>query len=682
MARRAPVYRGLYRVDPQPAFDFGGKLIVDLFAGGGGASTGMEWALGRSPDIAVNHDPEAVALHQVNHPHTKHFCESVFDVVPQDVCAGRPVGDLWMSPDCKHFSKAKGGKPVSKRVRGLAWVGKRWAATVRPERIYLENVEEFKSWGPLVRVNNDWKPCKKRSGRTFRNFVRELQRLGYVVDWRELKACDYGAPTIRKRLFLVARCDGQPIEWPEETHGDPKHAAVRSGQLLPWRTAAECIDWSLPCHSIFLSKEEGKRVGVRRPLVENTMRRVAKGVKRYVIDSPKPFIVPLTHQGKRPNHSLSDPLKTVTGANRGELALVVPSLTEHANSSTQRNFAIDEPLRTQCANVKGGHFALVSASLSTYYGPKGENHHRGQDLREPLRTQTTENRFALQSAMLLKHYGGVVGTALTEPVGTVTTKDHHGIAAATLIQTGYGERKGQSPRVPGIDKPLGTAVAGGVKHAVVAANLVRHFGESVGSSVDDPMGTVMPDGMGKTGLVATCLARNFGNSDAASVEAPVGTITTKQTEALVTSNLVKMYGTCRAGQPVDAPMATVTANGKGGGHIAEVRAFLLKYYGVDQAPLMEAPLHTITTRDRFGLVLVHGELYQISDIGMRMLAPRELYRAQGFPDSYIIDYVVIDGRKKKLTATAQVRMVGNSVSPNVACAVVQANTQKRLRYAA
>ena len=613
MARRAPVYRGLYRVDPQPAFDFGGKLIVDLFAGGGGASTGMEWALGRSPDIAVNHDPEAVALHQVNHPHTKHFCESVFDVVPQEVCGGRPVGDLWMSPDCKHFSKAKGGKPVSKRVRGLAWVGKRWAATVRPERIYLENVEEFKDWGPLVRVNGEWKPCKKRSGRTFRNFVRELQRLGYDVDWRELRACDFGAPTIRKRLFLVARCDGQPIEWPDMTHGDPKHAAVRSGQLLPWRTAADCIDWSLPCPSIFTRK---------RPLVENTLRRVAKGVKRYVIDSPSPYFVPAT---------------------RGKRLVVAPSL--HANGSTQRTFAIDEPLRTQCATVKGGHFAL-------------------------------------QATMLLKHYGGVVGTPMNAPVSTITTVDHHSLAAATLIQTGYGERSGQSPRVPHVDKPLGTAVAGGVKHAVVAANLVRHFGESVGSPVDDPMGTVMPDGMGKTGLVATCLARNFGHSVAAPMDAPVGTVTTKQTEALVASSLVKMYGTCQAGQPVDAPLATVTANGRGGGHIAEVRAFLLKYYGADQDPRLEQPLHTITTRDRFGLVLVKGELYEISDIGMRMLAPRELYRAQGFPDTYIIDYVVIDGRKKKLTATAQVRMVGNSVSPNVACAVVQANTAKRLRYAA
>jgi DNA (cytosine-5)-methyltransferase 1 len=622
MARRAPaVYRGPYRVDPQPPLLLNGeKLIVDLFAGGGGASTGMEWALGRSPDIAVNHDPEAVALHQVNHPHTKHFCESVFDVVPQVVCDGRPVGDLWMSPDCKHFSKAKGGKPVSRRVRGLAWVGKRWAATVRPERIYLENVEEFQAWGPLVRNGSgELVPCKKRAGRTFRNFVRELRRLGYVVDWRELRACDVGAPTIRKRLFLVARCDGKPILWPGAIFGDPKIAAVKSGQLLPWRTAAECIDWSLPCHSIFLSKEEGKRVGVRRPLVENTMRRVAKGVDRYVINSDDPFIVPAPRKGAK--------------------VIAMPSLTEHANGSTQRTFRVDEPLRTQCANVKGGHFAL-------------------------------------QSAMLLKHFGGVVGIPLTGPASTITTKDHHSLAVATMVQTGYGERKGQAPRALNLRRPLGVAVAGGVKHAVVAANIIRHFGESVGSSLADPLGTVMPDGMGKTGLVAACLARNFGNSDAASVQAPVGTATTKQTEALVTSSLVKMYGTSKHGQSVKGPLHTITANGKGGGHLAEVRAFLLKYYGAEQdGANLQAPMGTIRTHDCFGLVTVRGELYQIADIGMRMLSPRELYRAQGFPDSYIIDYVVDEaGRRKRLTSTAQVRMVGNSVSPFAACAIVAANT--------
>lgn len=550
-------YSGLYRTNPQLSLDFSGKLTVDLFAGGGGASTGIEWALGKSPDIAINHDRRAVAMHRVNHPHTQHFCESVFAVVPQEVCAGRPVGDLWMSPDCTHHSKARGSKPVSKRVRGLAWVGKRWAATVRPERIYLENVEEFQQWGPLIRVNGEWKPCKKRAGRTFRNFVRELQRLGYTVDWRELRACDYGAPTIRRRLFLIARCDGQAIVWPEATHAEPMAAAAKG--LVPWRTAAECIDWSIPCPSIFERK---------RPLVENTLRRIARGIQRYVIDAPEPYIVPMTHHGQRRNHSLREPFKTVTAAHRGELALVAPSLTEHANGTHQRTFSVNEPLRTQVAQIKGGHFAL-------------------------------------QVAALLKHYGGVVGTRVDVPTGTITTQDHHSLAAAHMI---------------------------------------RHFGESTGSAANDPTGTVMPHGKGKTGLVA--------------------------------SNLVKLKGTCRDGQRTDAPAPTICS---GGTHIAEVRAFLLKYYGADQDPRLTEPLHTVTTKDRFGIVTVKGQLYQIIDIGMRMLAPRELYRAQGFPDSHIITYGMDVCEKTglsfavKFTLTEQVRFCGNSVSPYCAAAIVSAN---------
>jgi DNA (cytosine-5)-methyltransferase 1 len=596
--RRKPTYSGPYRVDPQPSLDFSGELIVDLFAGGGGASTGMEWALGRSPDIAVNHDPEAVALHQVNHPHTLHLCESVFDVVPQEVCAGRPVGYLWMSPDCKHFSKAKGSKPVSKRIRGLAWVGKRWAATVRPRVIFLENVEEFKTWGPLVKNGSgEMVPCKKRSGRTFRNFVRELQRLGYNVDWREMRACDYGAPTIRKRLFLVARCDGEPICWPEPTHGDPKTLAVQAGELKPWRTAAECIDWSIPCPSIFERK---------RPLAENTLRRIARGIQRYVIDNPEPFIVPIAHyNGSNPAHSTRIPLRTVT------------------------------------ANPKGGAFAVVAPSISTYYGPKGGNHHRGASLDEPLRTQTTENRHALQSAMLLKHYGGVVGTPVDVPAGTITTQDHHAIAAA---------------------------------------HMVRHFGESVGSSATEPVGTITAGGMGKTAVSTATLIRNFGTSNAADVEAPHLTITGKQKDGLVTSNLIKLRGTCKDGQRTDAPMPTITASGT---HVADVRAFLMKYYGNEKEGVdMLGPLHTVTTKDRFGLVTVNGILHEIVDIGMRMLAPRELYTAQGFPPDYVISYVVIDGKTKPLSVTAQVRMVGNSVSPYNAAALVRANLRKQMREAA
>ena len=626
--KRQPTYSGPYRVDPQPRLDFLGELIVDLFAGGGGASTGIEWALGRSPDVAVNHDPQAVALHQVNHPHTKHFCESVFNVDPREVCDGRSVGHLWMSPDCTHHSKARGGKPVSKRVRGLAWVGKRWAATVRPRVIFLENVEEFQQWGPLVRVNGEWRPCKKRSGRTFRNFVREFQRLGYAVDWRELRACDFGAPTIRKRLFLVARCDGEPIIWPEASHGDPKTLPVVSGVLAPWRTAAECIDWRIPCPSIFERK---------RPLAENTLRRIARGIQRYVIDNPEPFIVPIAnYNGSNPAHSIRKPLRTVT------------------------------------ANPKGGAFAVVAPSISSYYGPKNGNHHRGQDLHEPLRTQTTENRHALQAAMLLKHYGGVVGTPVDVPAGTITTQDHHAIATAQLV--GCGGRAGQS-RPRNADEPLATITAK-ADTALTTAHMIRHFGESVGSSPDEPVGTITAGGMGKTGVVAANLLRNFGTSNAADVAAPQITIVGKQKDSLVTSNLLKLKGTCRDGQRTDKPMPTICS---GGTHVAEVRAFLTQYYGCSKEQDLTNPINTVTTKDRFGLVTVNGKLHEIVDIGMRMLAPRELYTAQGFPLDYIIDRTAAGA---PITITAQVRMCGNSVSPYVAAAVVRANITQAKAVAA
>jgi DNA (cytosine-5)-methyltransferase 1 len=273
MAKKSKVYVGRFRIPPQMGLNFSGEITVDNFAGGGGASTGIEAGLGRPVDIAINHDPASIAMHEVNHPHTRHYCESVWDIDPRKVCAGRPVGLAWFSPDCKHFSKAKGGKPVEKKIRGLAWVVLRWAATVHPRVIMLENVEEFITWGPLTTdPEGNCYPCPKKKGRTFNSFVNALKRHSYTVEWKELRACDYGAPTIRKRLFLVARCDGQPISWPEPTHGDPKSAAVKSGQLKPWRTAAECIDWSLPCPSIFDRK---------KPLAEATLRRIAKGTSRH-----------------------------------------------------------------------------------------------------------------------------------------------------------------------------------------------------------------------------------------------------------------------------------------------------------------------------------------------------------------------------------------------------------------
>lgn len=505
---------GKYRIHPQALFNFD-ELVVDNFAGGGGASTGIEAALGRPVDIAVNHDRIAVAMHTVNHPHTRHYCESVWDVDPVDVCSGRPVGFAWFSPDCRHFSKAKGGKPVEKNIRGLAWVVLKWAAKVKPRIIVLENVEEFRTWGPL----KGKRPCPARKGQTFKKWCSHLEALGYRVEHRELRACDYGAPTIRKRLFVIARRDGKPIAWPAPTHADPKSPEVKNGQLKPWRTAAECIDWSVPCPSIFERK---------RPLADATMRRIAKGVMRYVVNSPEPFIIQ-TGYGERAGQSprvldKNKPLGTVV-AGAIKHAVVAPVLTEHANASSPRCMPTGEPLRTICSSTKGGHHAMVTAFLA-------------------------------------KHYGGVVGTGVNGPMHTVTATDHH---------------------------------------------------------------------------------------------------------ALVTSSLVKLRGTCRDGQPVTEPMPTVTA---GGNHIGEVRAFLMKYYGTDQDPNLRDPLHTVTSRDRFGLVTVRGEHYSIVDIGMRMLTPRELYRAQGFPENYIIDR---DADGHPITKTEQVAKCGNSVCPPIAKAIVQAN---------
>lgn len=488
-------------LSPQLILPIAGELVVDLFAGGGGASTGIEQAIGRHVDVAINHDPEAVCLHQANHPQTLHLVSDVFEVDPVAVADGRPVGLLWASPDCTFHSKARGGKPFRDRKgankrRALAGVVVRWARSMmKPRVICLENVEEFQQWGPL---DSTGKPCPRRAGDSFRRWVAQLRNAGYAVEWRELRACDYGAPTIRKRLYLIARCDGAPIVWPSPTHGAPDSLQVRGRKLKAWRTAAECIDWSLPCPSIFERK---------RPLAEATCRRIAAGIMRYVVNAADPFIVPITHTTAGDlAHSINDPLRTVTTA-------------------------------------KGGEFTLV---------------------------------------------------------------------APTLIQTGYGEREGQAPRAAGLDKPLGSVVAGGQKHALVAAFLAKHYTGVVGSDLRDS----------------------------------IGTVTAVDHHSLVTAEL-------------------------GTDHRPEVRAFMAAYYGADRdGQAVTDPMRTIPTHDRFGLVTVEGRQYEITDIGLRMLQPRELYRAQGFPDSFAIDKGT-DGRT--LAKTAQVRMCGNSVSPPVARALVAAN---------
>jgi DNA (cytosine-5)-methyltransferase 1 len=625
--------------------DLGHELIIDNFAGGGGTSTGLEAAFGRPVDIAINHDPEALAMHAMNHPHTKHLCESVWEVDPINVTRNQPVALVWLSPDCKHFSKAKGGAPVEKRIRGLAWVALRWAAKCKPRVIMLENVEEFKTWGPLV-IDADGKarPDPAKRGKTFDSFVRQLRAHGYHVEWRELRACDFGAPTIRKRFFLVARRDGLPIRWPAPTHGAPASSAVLAGLQVPHRTAAECIDWSLPCPSIFDRK---------RPLAEATLRRIAKGIMRYVVNADQPFIV--TNTTGHPGASVHEPLRTVTTGDHhaivtptlvqtgygerdgqapraldierplgtvvsgGKHALVSAFLNEHANASTQRVFAADEPMRTICGQVKGGHFGLVSAALVGVGGRAGDSRPRGVD--EPTATITAKGDTAVGVAFLAKHYTGVVGSELVDPIGTVTSTDHH---------------------------------------SLVHAHLTKFRTGSTGSDLGEPVPTIT----------------------AGPKENPAGA---PHALGLVAGTLVKLRGTSSTAA-VDEPLHTVSA---GGQHHAEVRAFLVKYYGADQDPRLEEPLHTVTTKDRFGLVTIQGIDYEIVDIGLRMLAPHELYLAQGFPADYVIEEIpdpallfadgvqaVVDPLqlpRVQLTKSAQVRMCGNSVCPPVSEALIRAN---------
>lgn len=470
----------LYRIHPQAGMNFHG-LVIDNFAGGGGASTGIEIGLGRPVDIAVNHDPEAVAMHDINHPHTRHFCESVWEVDPRVITDGKPVDLAWFSPDCKHFSKAKGAAPVKKEIRGLAWVAIRYAATVKPKVIMLENVEEFVTWGPLA---TDGRPCPKNKGRTFASFTNALKRLGYQVDWRELRACDYGAPTIRKRLFLIARRDDQPIVWPEPTHGDPASEAVKAKRLKPWRTAAEIIDWSLPCPSIFERK---------KPLAENTLRRIARGIQRYVLDSSDPFLVKVNHgYDYFRGQPLDEPLQTITS--KLGTGLVVPTLapfiTEHANGTTQRNMPADAPLRTICAQVKGGHFALVAPVITKF-----RSNDRGSSVEAPLAT-VTANSFikkpggaapiGLVAAFLAKHYGGNYtgpGSSMESPLPTATTVDHNALVTSHLVKL-RNNCIGQDVR-----EPIHTLTTGG-HMGEVRAFLLKYYGHGEGQPLKDPLHTV------------------------------------------------------------------------------------------------------------------------------------------------------------------------------------------------
>jgi DNA (cytosine-5)-methyltransferase 1 len=524
------------------------ELFVDNFAGGGGASTGIEAAIGRSVDIAINHDPDAIAMHKANHPASKHYCEDVWQVDPVEACGGNRVALAWFSPDCTHFSRAKGGKPVDKNIRGLAWVTVKWALLVRPRVIMLENVPEIQTWGPL---GSDGKPDKTRVGETFDGFICALTTgmppthpafeemcsalgidsdspeavrisagLGYDLEYRVLRSCDYGAPTTRTRFYLIARSDGRPIVWAEPTHAPKDSADVKAGRKLPYHTAAECIDWSIPAQSIF---ERDK------PLAENTMRRIARGIQKFVIENPEPFIVPIGY-GER-------------------------------DGQTPRVNSIDRPLGTV---VTSGKHYLVTPTLIQYHSETNTDEVRGQELSEPLMTVDTSPRYALSVAHIMKNYAG-----------------------------GY---------------------------------------TGAGSPAD----------------------------------APLGTVTAKDHNSLVTAHIMTMRNHMD-GQPADEPLTTVSCSGA---HHAEVQAFLVKYFSTGAAKSVNEPLDTVTTKDRFALVTVHGEEYIIADIKMRMLQPRELFNAQGFPHDYIIDH---DADGHPYPKSKQVARCGNAVTPPVPAALVRVN---------
>lgn len=738
--------------------EFNDELIFDNFAGGGGYSVGVEMALGRHVDHAINHDAKALGMHRINHPQTIHHCEDIFDVNPGAIAAGGPggspkrIGYAHFSPDCKHFSKAKGGRPLNKKIRGLVLVMFRYAA-LGTRVMTMENVEEITTWCPLL---PNGQPDLRHKGRTWKAFLAALGRglhpdhpdldlmlklvnrkpkknrhlqgpppplitkeqlvrgFGYQFEWRLLRGCDFGAPTIRKRLFLICRNDGRPIVWPEPTHFAPKDlpaARKRLGRAAkPHRIIADCLDWSLPCPSIFLTRAQARQARCKRPLANPTLQRVAFGIDRYVLRAGEPFFVNLTHQGGERIEPVSAPGKTITGARRGEKALVnpqlAPFLTEHANATHQRNFPADEPLRTQVAQVKGGHFSLVSPTLvHVAHGErdrKGKKRGRGaKAVTEQFPSVLASNDGAVVAAHLTKFNTGAVGQPLDKPVTAITAGSHapdthggaasvHGVVAATMVQTGYGEREGQNPRVPHLDKPLGTAVSSG-KHAVVAGSMVKLRGDvnthAPGHPLDEPGHTSSAGGTHHA-LSTVYLAQHnagFNTNPGHPVTKPVSPITTKGSQQqLVSATMTLYYGSEAEGQALDESLRTVSTKPRFGLAVLELAA---QYPNLTPEQIKGA-LRVANFLRRFGVVFEgdfaivtakDGSQWVIVDIGMRMLTPRELFRAQGFHNGYIIDEAWLisprTGKLKvvKLTKEEQIRMCGNSVCPDVAEAITAAN---------
>lgn len=638
-----------------------GKLIVDNFAGGGGASTGIEMATGISVDIAINHDPEAIKMHKANHPSTKHYCENVWAVDPVEACNGHPVALAWFSPDCKHFSKAKGGKPKDKNIRGLAWVALRWAGLVRPDVIMLENVEEFKTWGPL---NRSHRPIKAKQGETFKKFVSQLEDLGYVVEHRELVAADYGAPTMRKRFFLIARCDGKPIVWPEPTHAPADSEEVKAGLLKPYVGAYTQLDFSLPCPSIFDTAEEIKeKYGIRavRPLAHKTMERIARGLKKFVIDNAEPFIVQVNHSGAKSDYckSANEPLSTITG--KHGFGVVEPYLVQCKYDNEAQD--VEKPLGT--VTTVGSH--LLVEPYMVQIGQTGFTADRSKDVREPLTTIVSKNEHCLVEVKTAPFMGTNTtnhpGGSCEEPIHTITTGNQQCLISPTLIQY-HSETSDKEVRGQAIENPIMT-VDGSNRYALVESFLSRYYNKTPLKELCELQG--LPNEMSKDDMSEIKRYPLYPHPMEQELNPPKF-----ESFGVGASCLLQMNNHCD-GRNIKEPIPTITA---GDGHFGEVRAFLIKYYGDATGQDIKDPLDTVTTKDRFGLVTIEGVDYQIVDIGLRMLEPKELYGCQGFPDDYIIDH---DYTGKTYPRSEQVRRCGNAVCPPIPAALVRANLPELCR---
>ena len=606
------------------------KIIVDNFAGGGGASTGIELACGRPVTIAINHDPDAILLHKTNHPYTEHLQASVWDVDPVEVCRGRKVGLAWFSPDCKHFSKAKGAALVDRNIRGLAWIVLRWAGTVRPDVILLENVEEFVTWGPVRKG----KPVKSKAGQTFQQWKRQLEDLGYAVEHRVLVAADYGAPTTRKRFVLVARCDGKPIVWPERTHAPRNSPEVKAGKLKPWRSAAEIIDWSIPGYSIFQTKEEIKQkygVTVVRPLAENTLRRVIRGVDKFTLRSGEPFLVPTGYgerNGQAPRvHDIDEPVPTVVGTGKHQLADLLLAPFTATNTSNSVGAPACDPVHTV---TTAGNQMLITPHLV-------ECNHSG---------------------------GGHIADA-REPYKTIKARHTGGIVAANLIQ--YHTEQTEYVRANGLEAPINTVDASN-RYGFVSANLVEYYGNGNPLDIREPMHTATSHD--RESLIAVHIQKYFSGVIGSKVEEPLPTVTAVDHNSICSAQIAEFKGQ-DIGQDCRKPLRTITASA---GEFAVVRVTLSQTGGMGFWPQVRGLLNRFcgyNLADNECLVLMIGDVgYYIADITLRMLTPRELYNAMGFPPDYQIEHDYLGNAYPK---SKQVARCGNAVCPPMAEAVVRAN---------